>query len=153
MSGIDGLELQRQLTARRIELPVIVMTGHADVSLAVAAMKAGAVDFIEKPFTDEILLSAVRIAIDREAVGRREGEDLAALQARIQGLTARETEVLDGLASGHPNKLIAYHLQISARTVEVHRANLMHKMQTRSLSELVRMVLAVQAAARSPDAI
>jgi two-component system response regulator FixJ len=146
MPGIDGLELQRQLKARRIGLPVIVMTGHGDVPLAVEAMKAGAVDFIEKPFGDETLLSAIRIAIDRQTRSARRDDEVATTQTRLDTLSARELEVLDGLFAGRPNKTIAYDLNISARTVEVHRANLMAKMGAASLSELVRMVFVVRSA-------
>ena len=147
MPGISGLELQRQLKARQIGFPVIVMTGHGDVTLAVEAMKAGAIDFIEKPFHDETLLSAIRTAMNRYAQASGRDIQAAAITAKLQTLTAREHEVLDGLVSGHPNKTIAYDLQISARTVEVHRANLMTKMGAANLSDLVRMVFLVRAAA------
>jgi two-component system response regulator FixJ len=147
MPGIDGLALQRELTARRINLPVVVMTGHGDVPLAVEAMKSGAVDFILKPFDDETLLGAVRTAIERQAAAARLDGDAAAVRARLDVLTPREREVLDGLVAGHPNKTIAYDLKISARTVEVHRANLMAKMGAGSLPELVRMALAARGAA------
>jgi two-component system response regulator FixJ len=148
MPGISGLELQRQLAERKIALPVIVMTGHADVRLAVEAMKAGAVDFIEKPFDDETLIGAVEVAIARYTEGAARNDEAAAIAARLATLTAREAEVLDGLAAGHPNKTIAYDLNISPRTVEVHRANLMGKMGAGSLSELVRMVFVARA---TPD--
>jgi two-component system response regulator FixJ len=141
MPGMDGLELQRRLKALGIKLPMIIMTGHADVSLAVEAMKAGAVDFIEKPFDDELILSAIRAALDLyDKTGYRETE-IARTQVKLKSLTAREREVLDGLLAGHPNKTIAYDLGLSARTVEVHRASLMTKMGATSLSELVRMSL------------
>jgi two-component system response regulator FixJ len=146
MPGIDGLELQRQLKARHIGLPVIVITGHGDVPLAVEAMKAGAVDFIEKPFGDETLLSAIRIAVDRQNRSARRDDEVATLRTRLDALSPRELEVLDGLIAGRPNKTIAYDLNISARTVEVHRANLMAKMGAASLSELVRMVFVVRSA-------
>ena len=148
MPGIDGLELQRRLKALQVGLPVIVMTGHGDVPLAVEAMKAGAVDFIEKPFSDTTLLSAIRIAADRHTRDARRGEEVAAIQGKLATLSAREMEVLDGLVAGLPNKTIAYDLNISARTVEVHRANLMTKMGAASRSELVRMTFVV----RSDDA-
>lgn len=141
MPGVDGLELLRQLKSGRTHLPVVIMTGHADVPLAVEAMKGGAVDFIEKPFSDEILLAAVQTAIARTPAGAGSGVDRAAVRARLISLTAREKEVLDGLLAGHPNKTIAYDLGLSPRTVEVHRANVMTKMTAASLSELVRMVL------------
>jgi two-component system, LuxR family, response regulator FixJ len=150
MPGISGLELQRQLKARQVGLPVIIITGHGDVALAVEAMKAGAIDFIEKPFHDETLISAIRTAINRYARDASRDSQAAAIATKLRTLTARENEVLDGLVSGHPNKTIAYDLQISARTVEVHRANLMIKMGAANLSELVRMVFLVRAAATDP---
>jgi two-component system response regulator FixJ len=139
MPGIDGLELLRQLRNRRARMPVVIMTGHADVPLAVSVMKAGAVDFIEKPFGDDVLLAAIGAAVDR---AQRTGRSGAEVQVRLAALTAREKEVLDGLLAGHPNKTIAYDLGLSPRTVEVHRANVMMKMGATSLSELVRMALA-----------
>jgi two-component system response regulator FixJ len=141
MPGMDGLELQRRLREKKIGLPVIVMTGHGDVALAVEAMKAGAADFIEKPFDDEILLSAIRAALARHAQSAESEGRRTAIRARLGLLSEREREVLDGLVAGKPNKIIAYDLGISARTVEVYRANVMTKMQADSLSELVRMVL------------
>ncbi|HVJ51847.1 MAG TPA: response regulator FixJ [Aliidongia sp.] len=141
MPGIDGLELQRRLKALRVDMPVIIMTGHADVPLAVEAMKAGAIDFIEKPFDDELLLSSIRMALDRyDASGHRQAETTQ-LQAKLESLSVRERQVLDGLLVGHPNKTIAYDLNLSPRTVEVHRANVMLKMGASSLSDLVRMAL------------
>jgi two-component system response regulator FixJ len=141
MPGIDGLELQRRLKELGVHLPVIIITGHADVPLAVEAMKAGAIDFIEKPFDDELLLGAIRVALDRyDEIGHRETE-VAQIQAKLQSLSVREREVLDGLLAGYPNKTIAYDLKLSPRTVEVHRANVMTKMGATSLSGLVRMAL------------
>ena len=145
MPGIDGLALLRRLNALRINLPVIIMTGHGDVRLAVEAMKAGAVDFIEKPFDDEVLLAAIRLALRRyEKNGHRE-TDAAQTRTKLALLSAREHEVLHGLLAGQANKAIAHELQISARTVEVHRANVMAKMGAGSLSELVRMTLVAEA--------
>lgn len=141
MPGIDGLELQRRLGELEKRLPVIVMTGHGDVPLAVEAMKAGAVDFIEKPFDDEVLLSAIRAALARNADDRERNARAAAIQERIARLSDRERDVLDRLVAGKANKVIAYELGISPRTVEVYRANVMTKMQADSLSELVRMAL------------
>ncbi len=146
MPGIDGLELQRQLNDRQIGLPVIVMTGHGDVPLAVEAMKAGAVDFLEKPFNDEILLSAIRTAVDRHARDSRRNDEAAAVAGKLACLSAREREVLDGLFAGRPNKTIAYDLKISVRTVEVHRAHLMAKMGASNLSELLRMAFLIRPA-------
>jgi two-component system response regulator FixJ len=144
MPGISGIELQRQLQAREIQLPVIVMTGHGDIALAVEAMKAGAVDFIEKPFSDEVLIAAIRIAFDRYAQALNRHQEAAAIGARLQTLSKREAEILEGLVTGLPNKTIAYDLKISARTVEVHRANIMTKMQAGSLAELVRMIFSLR---------
>lgn len=139
MPGMDGLELQQRLKELGVDMPVIVMTGHADVPLAVQAMKAGAVDFIEKPFDDDLLLSSVRIALKvQERVGQTNAET-SQIQAKLEALSTREKQVLDGLLAGHPNKTIAYDLSLSPRTVEVHRANVMTKMGANSLSELVRM--------------
>ena len=138
---MSGLDLQRELIVRRIGLPVIVMTGHGDVALAVEAMKAGAVDFIEKPFSDDVILRAIRAAVDRHMRDASQSGAATAATARLGTLTPREREVLDGLVAGLPNKTIAYDLNISARTVEVHRANLMTKMAATSLPDLVRMVL------------
>jgi two-component system response regulator FixJ len=141
MPGIDGLALQRRLTELGIKLPVIVMTGHADVPLAVEAMKSGAVDFIEKPFDEETLLMAIRSALDRyHELDHRESE-AAQIILKVNALSVRERQVLDGLIGGRPNKTIAYDLEISPRTVEIHRANVMTKMGAGSLSELVRMAL------------
>ncbi len=141
MPGIDGLELQRRLGELERRLPVIVMTGHGDVPLAVEAMKAGAVDFIEKPFDDEVMLSAIRAALARQADDRERNARAAAIQERIARLSDRERDVLDRLVAGKANKVIAHELGISPRTVEVYRANVMTKMQADSLSELVRMAL------------
>ena len=141
MPGIDGLELQRRLKERHANLPVIVMTGHADIGLAVQAMKAGAIDFIEKPFDDEVMLAAIRTALDRyNEIGLRDAE-IAGIRSKLQMLSPRERDVVAGLVNGLPNKTIAYDLNLSARTVEVHRANAMSKMGASSLSSLVRMAL------------
>jgi two-component system, LuxR family, response regulator FixJ len=144
MPGVDGLEVQAALRDKGVTLPVIIMTGHGDVSLAVQAMKAGAVDFIEKPFEKALLLSAIEHGIDRlrRTAANRDQADEASV--RLQALTPREREVLDGLAKGLPNKTIAYDLGISPRTVEIHRANLMTKLDVRSLSEALRIAFAAQ---------
>ncbi|HLZ66694.1 MAG TPA: response regulator FixJ [Aliidongia sp.] len=147
MPEMDGLELQRQLIERGISLPVIVMTGHGDVPIAVQALKAGAVDFIEKPFSDDVLLTAIGAALRRNRADLKNQQETTNLTARLELLTPREREVLFGLVAGHPNKTIAYDLGISARTVEVHRARVMEKMHARSLSDLVRMALALEAGA------
>ena len=141
MPGMDGLELQARLKELGIDVPIIIMTGHADVPLAVKAMKAGAVDFIEKPFEDQVLISAVRAALSDHEKGGKSNAEAGAVQSRLGSLSVRERQVLSGLLEGNPNKTIAYDLGLSARTVEVHRANVMTKMGAGSLSELVRMTL------------
>lgn len=146
MPQMNGLELQRRLGEMKAGLPVIVMTGHGDVPLAVEAMKAGAVDFIEKPFDDEVLLSAVRSALSRRARESERDARTLEIQGRLKRLSEREREVLDRLVAGKANKVIAFELGISPRTVEVYRANVMTKMQADSLSELVRMALIDNAA-------
>lgn len=144
MPGMDGIEVQAALREKGVALPVIIMTGHGDVSLAVQAMKAGAVDFIEKPFEKAVLLSAIENAMDRlnRSAANRDRADEAVV--RLQALTPREREVLDGLSKGLPNKTIAYDLGISPRTVEIHRANVMSKLGVRSLSEALRIAFAAQ---------
>jgi two-component system, LuxR family, response regulator FixJ len=142
MPEMDGLEVQQALNERGVAMPVIVLTGHGDIGIAVKAMKAGAVDFIEKPFDSDVLLDAIERAFERLSVAA-DVEVRAADAAVVLGaLTAREREVLDGLAQGYPNKTIAYDLGISPRTVEVHRANVMAKLGARSLSDALRIAFA-----------
>ena len=142
MPEMDGLQVQKALQERGVGYPVIVMTGHGDVGVAVQAMKAGAVDFIEKPFEKTVLLSAIEEGIARiEQAGRSRARAEEA-QVRLQALTPRERDVLEGLVRGHPNKTIAYDLDISPRTVEIHRANLMSKLEVASLSEALRIAFA-----------
>ena len=144
MPGLDGLEVQQALHDKGISLPVIIMTGHGDISLAVRAMKAGAVDFIEKPFEKATLLSSLdegfRRLLHKEVTGDRRKD----AEVRLQALTPRERDVLDGLAQGLPNKTIAYDLGISPRTVEIHRANMMAKLGVRSFSEALRIAFGAQ---------
>lgn len=142
MPDMDGLELQAELNRRGTRLAVIIMTGHADVPIAVRAMKAGAADFIEKPFSEALLLDAVRRALAHSVELSRQTEEAGETLRRLSTLTARERDVLEGMVAGRPNKVIAYDLGISPRTVEIHRARVMDKMQARSLSGLVRMALA-----------
>jgi two-component system, LuxR family, response regulator FixJ len=142
MPEMDGLELQSELNRRGARLAVIIMTGHGDVPIAVRAMKAGAADFIEKPFSDSLLLDALRRALAHSVEVNRQAEEAGETLRRLATLTAREREVLEGMVAGRPNKVIAYDLGISPRTVEIHRARVMDKMQARSLSALVRMALA-----------
>jgi two-component system response regulator FixJ len=144
MPKMDGLELQQRLCERFLRFPLIVITGHGDVPLAVRAMKAGAIDFIEKPFAAETILNSAAAALERLAEPCNQDQLAANTVARLALLTPREREVLEGLLSGLPNKSIAYDLAISPRTVEIHRARVMDKMGARSLSELVRMSLAAR---------
>jgi two-component system response regulator FixJ len=141
MPDMDGLQLQEELNRRQIGLPVIIITGHGDVPLAVRAMKAGAVDFLEKPFDGEFMLDTVRRAL---TLGERTRDQAALAQlaaSRMALLTPREKDVLEHLMAGHSNKIIAYELAISPRTVEIHRGHLMEKTQARSLSNLIQMAL------------
>jgi two-component system, LuxR family, response regulator FixJ len=149
MPGLSGIDLLRRLQEMQIGLPVIVITGHGDVPLAVEAMKCGAIDFLEKPFDDDVLLTSVRSALNRSEESAAIESERADIRARIAALTQRERDVLEGLVAGHPNKIIAFKLEISPRTVEIYRANLMTKMKAGSLSELVRMALVV-GPAKSP---
>jgi two-component system response regulator FixJ len=142
MPDMDGLELQEELNRRNAGLPVIVVTGHADVPLAVRAMKAGAVDLIEKPFDDALLLASVKRALAQAHGAREQAAAADVAKARIASLSARERQVLELLVAGQPNKIIAYELDISPRTVEIHRAHVMEKMEAKSLSDLVRAAIA-----------
>ena len=152
MPGMDGLALQRQLATLGGNLAVVVMTGHADVPIAVEALKAGARDFLEKPFDEERLLSVVREALAASEHAQEEAQASAGIAARVASLTPREREVLQKLVEGLPNKTIAYDLGTSPRTVEVQRARVMEKMGARSLADLVRMVLAMERAGGKPAA-
>jgi two-component system, LuxR family, response regulator FixJ len=141
MPGMSGVDLLRQLKARGSTMPVIVITGHGDIQLAVEAMKIGAVDFLEKPFDDEVLLASVRAALGRLEKDAQRETERTDLNNRLAALSAREREVLEGLVAGKANKVIAFDLGISPRTVEIYRAHVMTKMNAGSLSELVRMAL------------
>lgn len=146
MPGMSGLELQRHLNENRIDLPVIIITGHGDVAMAVQALKQGAVDFIEKPFDEHVLMNSIAQALDKGTRAFRERQALADIQARVAELTPREREVMDLVVQGLPNKAVAAELAISVRTVEIHRARVMEKMAANSLSELVRMALRLEEA-------
>ncbi len=141
MPGIDGMELLRQLNAGTRKLPVIVMTGHGDVPLAVEAMKLGALDFLEKPFEDDRLIGMIETALSQNDSGAKSEALSANMAARAASLTQRERQVMQGLVTGQSNKAIARDYDISPRTVEVYRANVMTKMQANSLSELVRFAI------------
>jgi two-component system response regulator FixJ len=141
MPELSGVELLRRLRELKLGVPVIVITGHGDVPLAVQAMKMGALDFLEKPFDDEVLLASVRAALGRLEQDHKRQAERSDIEGRLASLSNRERDVLEGLVAGHANKQIAYDLGISPRTIEIYRANLMTKMQAASLSDLVRMAL------------
>ena len=141
MPEMSGVDLLRRLKELNVPMPVIVITGHGDIQLAVEAMKIGAIDFIEKPFDDERLLTSVKSALERWEKNTQQESTRAKLLDKLRTLSAREREVLEGLVAGKPNKVIAFDLGISPRTVEIYRANVMSKMTAGSLSELVRMAL------------
>jgi two-component system response regulator FixJ len=143
MPGMSGIELLRRLKELNVAVPVIVVTGHGDVALAVEAMKIGAVDFLEKPFDDEVLMASVEAALRQQDGQARRQSERAEVESRVAALSPRERDVLGGLVAGRANKQIAFDLGISPRTVEIYRANLMSKMQAGSLSDLVRMALIV----------
>lgn len=143
MHGISGIELVRELKSMLVELPIIVMTAHADVAVAVEAMKAGAIDFIEKPFDDVDLLKSIELAFESNSKNLEKGQNRAAIRERVASLSPRERQVLTGLIGGQPNKIIAADLKISPRTVEIYRAHVMTKMNASSLPDLVRLGLIV----------
>lgn len=141
MPGLSGIDLLQRMKGLKLDVPVIVITGHADVPLAVEAMKFGAADFFEKPFDDEVLLASVRSALSRHERDHQRHAERLEIEARLASLSSRERDVLMGLVAGHANKQIAFDLGISPRTIEIYRANLMTKMHAASLSDLVRMAL------------
>jgi RNA polymerase sigma factor (sigma-70 family) len=143
MPGMSGLDLQEYLVEKNIQIPVVIITGHGDVPMAVRAMKGGAIDFIEKPFNDEVLLDAIRRAIAYEEQQRSHYSEHLQIKERLSHLTPREYAVMEMVTEGRSNKEIANALGVSAKTIEAHRARVMEKMQAGSLAELVRMVLAV----------
>jgi len=140
MPGMSGLDLQDELNRRGSTLPILFITGHGDVPMAVDAMKSGALDFIQKPFRDQELLDRINQALEQDQAHREDNRALAEIRDRMTRLTARETEVMERVVSGQANKVIALDLGVSQRTVEIHRARVMQKMGARSLAELVRMV-------------
>jgi two-component system, LuxR family, response regulator FixJ len=141
MPDMNGIELLRRLKELKLGVPVVVITGHGDIALAVEAMKMGAADFFEKPFDDDLLVASVRAALRQREDQTKRGAERAEIEHRISSLSPREKDVLAGLIEGRANKQIAFDLGISPRTVEIYRANLMNKMQADSLSGLVRMAL------------
>ena len=143
MPDMNGVELLERLNEMGAMMPSIVVTGRGDVPMAVAAMRAGAIDFIEKPFEDDVLVDAIKRAASSFDGTAKDGDDTSALLSRLEQLSEREREVLSGLVGGLSNKTIAYDLDINPRTVEIHRANVMSKMQAQSLPELIRMAIAM----------
>ena len=141
MAGLDGLEVQRRLNERGVTLPVVILTGHGDIAMAVRVMRAGASDFLEKPVSRDRLLESIARAIDGDRYARRDRREKSDIGTRLGALTTRERQVLEQLVMGRTNKIIAHELGISARTIEVYRRNVMTKMNADSLSHLVRMTL------------
>jgi FixJ family two-component response regulator len=144
MPGMDGMELQKKLNDKHSILPIIFVTGHGDVPMAVDAMKEGAVDFIQKPYREEALLEKIEAALAQDLEQRKSLGEKQEIIRRIKNLTPREHEIMDRMIAGQANKVIAIELEISQRTVEIHRSRVMHKMGTHSLAHLVRMVLSVK---------
>ncbi|HWA19917.1 MAG TPA: response regulator FixJ [Devosia sp.] len=150
MPDLDGVQLLKSLSERGAMLPAIVVTGHGDVQMAVEAMKNGALDFIEKPFSDEVLIASIRRAVEQAATQIDQEQVTSRTRERLATLSERELQVLRGVVQGQPNKVIAIDLGISPRTVEVYRANVMAKMQAKSLAELVRDVMDIDLSALAP---
>ena len=144
MPGMSGLELQEKLAAMKVELPIVFITGHGDIPMAVEAMRRGAVDFLRKPFRDQELLDRIQEALSRDAQHRDQAADSDQLKSRIADLTPRELEVFQRVAKGQANKVIAIELGISERTVEIHRSNVMQKTSSRSLADLVRLLIKLE---------
>jgi len=144
MPGMDGMELQKKLNEKHSILPIIFVTGHGDVPMAVDAMKEGAVDFIQKPYREEALLQKIEAALEQDREQRKTLGEKQEILRRVKSLTPREHEIMDRMIAGQANKVIAIELEISQRTVEIHRSRVMHKMGTHSLAHLVRMVLSVK---------
>ena len=144
MPGMDGMELQKKLNDKHSILPIIFVTGHGDVPMAVDAMKEGAVDFIQKPYREEALLEKIETALEQDQEQRKSLDEKQEIIRRVKSLTPREREIMDRMIAGQANKVIAIELEISQRTVEIHRSRVMHKMGTHSLAHLVRMVLSVK---------
>lgn len=144
MPGMDGMELQKKLNDKHSILPIIFVTGHGDVPMAVDAMKEGAVDFIQKPYREEALLQKIEAALEQDQEQRKTLGEKQEILRRVKSLTPREHEIMDRMIAGQANKVIAIELEISQRTVEIHRSRVMHKMGTHSLAHLVRMVLSVK---------
>ena len=151
LHGLSGLDLQRQLAERDCQVPIIFITGHGDIPMSVRAMKAGAIEFLTKPFRDQDLLDAVQIALERDRARREQGKELAELQSRFDSLTAREQEVVSLVVSGLLNKQIADQLGTAENTIKVHRSRAMEKMHAQSLAELVRMMEKINRLLKKPS--
>ena len=141
MHGLSGLELQQLLNQKEVPLPVIIITGHGDLPMAVKAMKAGAIDFIEKPINEEVILQSVREALSQSTKMHADAKAAETMRGNINRLTTRERQVLEQVALGHPNKVVAHNLDISPRTVEIHRSRVIEKLNARNLSHLVRIAI------------
>ena len=152
MPGLSGLELQQRLNEQRSEIPIIFITGHGDVPMAVTAMKSGAVDFLQKPFRDQDLIDRIHKALDRDGDARKGRAEREEIRARLALLTPREREVMERVARGQANKVIAMDLGVSQRTVELHRARVMKKLRLRSVAELVHAIERIGGAAASDNA-
>jgi two-component system response regulator FixJ len=150
MPGMSGIELQRKLASGSSVLPIIIVTGHGHVDMAVGAMKAGAFDFIEKPFDEQVLLDIVQKAVRKSARDARARHRQAEIRRRLEMLSPRESEVLKLILRGEPNKRIAFHLDICEKTVEAHRARIMEKMQAKSLTELVKLCVKIEPYSGNP---
>ncbi|ADG10541.1 response regulator transcription factor [Caulobacter segnis] len=144
LPGLSGLDFQEKLAAADVRMPIVLMTGHGDIPMSVRGMKAGAVDFLTKPFRDQDMLDAVASALQRDAASRAQQGDISDLRARFEGLSAREKQVMARVASGLMNKQVAHQLGLSEITVKIHRGNLMRKMEAKSLADLVRMAEALK---------
>lgn len=144
MPGMSGMELQEKLNEMGLKLPIIFITGHGDIPMAVEAMKRGAVEFVQKPFREQELLDCINRALQMDSERRISDQEVDAIRRRVESLTPREKQVMDMIVEGKANKVIAFDLDLSQRTVEIHRAHVMEKMQTKSLAELVRMVLVAE---------
>lgn len=145
MPGMSGLELQEKLGAMQVDIPIVFITGHGDIPMAVEAMRRGAVDFLRKPFRDQELLDRIQEALSRDADNRGQAADVESVKEQIAELTPREREVFKRVASGQANKVVAIELGISERTVEIHRSNVMQKTHSRSLADLVRLLIKTEA--------
>jgi FixJ family two-component response regulator len=150
MPGMSGIELQEKLNAQHIDIPIVFITAHGDVPMAVRAVKSGAIDFVEKPFNDQVLLDCIQTALDEDTRNRRQWSERAEVIERLAPLTRRERQVMNMVAAGMTNKEIAVHLKVSRKTIEAHRANLMKKLEVDSVAEIVQLALAAESKEQKP---